>query len=36
MAFVDIYEVLVTEFINKGKAGVMLHIGAGIVAITVN
>ena len=36
MAFADIYEVLVTEFINRGKAGVMLPIGTGIVAITVN
>ena len=36
VAFADIYEVLVTEFIDRGKAGVVLHIGSGIVAITVN
>ena len=36
VAFADIYEVLVTEFNDRGKAGVVLHIGSGIVAITVN
>ena len=35
MASAGIFEVLVTEFINRGKVGVMLHVGAGMMAITI-
>ena len=33
MAFAGIYEVLVTEFTNRGSSGVMLHVWTGTVAI---
>ena len=35
MEFSSIYEVLITDY-KWGKASVVLHIGADIVAITVN